>query len=135
MLLRKITKAESEVTNRTNTQNADVSKIPDERLTNTLYERGQAKAALERDWIIAEHSRHVVLSEVSALYGKDSLAEANRKARVSQEYKDHIQKMGDIKGNLIIARAQYEAVAFEIKMRLAKQFEDRQEFKSGNLSA
>ena len=111
----------------------DVTEIPEHELTNVLCKRGEAKAALERDWVIADHSRHVILATRSAGFSGDSLAEASRKARIAPEYMAHIEKMGKIKANLIMARARYDAISFEIRMRLSKQYEDRQEYKAGSI--
>ncbi len=111
----------------------EVSQIPERELTDVLYRRGKKKAELEREWVIADHSRHVILATLSAGFVGESLAGADRKARISGEYMAHIEKMGNIKGNLIMARAQYDAIAFEIKMRLSKQYEDRQEFRAGSI--
>jgi len=112
----------------------DINKLRDEELTSVLYKRGQKKAELEREWVIAEHSRHVILATLSAKHVGDSLAEANRKSRIDPEYIAHIEKMGNIKGNLIMARAQYDAISFEIRMRLSRQYEDRQDMRAESIN-
>lgn len=112
----------------------DITQIPDEKLTHTLYMRGKAQAVLERDWVVADNQRLIVLQEVAQGFKGDSGAEAERKARVSKEYRAHVEKMGDIKGRLILARVKYNAVDAEIKMRLSKKYQDRREYTSGSIN-
>lgn len=109
------------------------SQIEDSKLTHFLYQAGKEKALLERDWEIAEHSRLVILAEISATFEGCGVAEAERKARVSEPYKAHIQAMGDIRGRLGVARAKFASIDHEIRMRLAKQYEQRQEYKAGSI--
>ena len=112
----------------------NVTDIPERELTNVLCQRGEAKAALERDWVIAEHYRHILLATLSAGHDKVSLADANRKARIDPEYMAHVTEMGRIKAELIMARTGYESISFEIRMRLSRQYEDRQDMKAESIN-
>jgi len=103
----------------------EISQVPDNQLTHMLYMRGKDQAVLERDWVIADHQRLIVLQQVAARQTGMSGAEAERHARTSQEYIDHVNKMGDIKGRLILARVKYNAIDHEIKMRLSNRYQER----------
>jgi len=80
-----------------------------------------------------EQSRLVVLAELTKLSTESSHAAAEREARTTTEYKAHIEKMGEVKEKLIIARTKHEAIAFEIRMRLNKQYQDRAEYGGGKI--
>ncbi len=111
-----------------------LSKIKDEELTWVLTQKGTEQAILEHEWVKLFYGRKIVLAELAKLSTESSQAGADREARASIEYKAHIDKMGEVKEKLIIARVKHEAVGFEIKTRLNKQFQDRAEFKGGGLN-
>jgi len=111
----------------------NVTDIPERELTNVLCKRGEAKAALERDWVVADHYRHILLATLSAGVEGASLAEANRQSRMHPEYIAHVTEMGRIKAELIMARSRYDAISFEIRMRLSKQYEDNQGIRAGSI--
>jgi len=113
-----------------------ITKIPDQELTHTLYQKGEERAQKEKEWIIVEHERPILLAQITEEIADRedcSHAVAERKARVSERYKNHIQKMGEVKAELFIARAKYDAVDHEIRMRINKSFTDRSEYQGGRL--
>lgn len=107
--------------------------IPNNELTNELWIKGKEQAIAERNWVIADKQREIVLNTVASSFAGDSNAEAMRKARTSKKYAEHIEKMGKLKFDVILARTKYSAVEFEIKMRINNSFQQREEFKSGSI--
>jgi len=111
-----------------------LSAIPNNELTHSLWEKGKEQAIAEREWVVADKSREVVLNTVAGSFSGDSNAEAMRKARISKEYKDHIEKMGQLKFDVILARTKYSAIEFEIKMRINNSFQQREGMKAGQIN-
>ena len=109
----------------------EITAINDNELTYKLWTTGKDQAKAERDWVISEHQRLVILATVASTFVGESIAASEKKARVSKEYQDHIVKMGDLKMQVILCRSKYAAVDHEIKMRINKSFQQRSEFNSG----
>lgn len=110
--------------------------IKTEALTHTLYEKGKDKAEKEKAWTIADQSRKVVLTTLAHIIQKAdncSYAQAEREARTSTEYADHINAMGEAREAVILARVKYEAVKYEIQERHARRFADRAQFGAGKV--
>ena len=110
-----------------------LANIKDNELTNELWIKGREQAIAERDWVIADKQREIVLNTVANGFAGETNAEAMRRARVSKEYKAHVEKMGELKFNVILARTKYSAIEFEIKMRINNSYQQREEFKSGSI--
>lgn len=110
--------------------------IPDDQLTYQFWEKSKEQAIAERDWQIKDHSRLVVLAELTDAYAAsgDSHAAAERKARISKEYKQFLIELGETRNALVIARAKTAALEHEIRMRLNKSFQERAEYKAGHLN-
>lgn len=111
------------------------SQIPDEQLTFELWQKSKAQAEAERVWQVKEHSRPIVLSTLVNAYAAsgDSIAAAEKKARVSPEYKQCIEELGDARSELVLARARVAAIEYEIKIRINKSFKERSEMNGGKL--
>lgn len=110
--------------------------IPDHLLTYELWKKSKLQAEAEQDWQIKEHSRPIILSElVNHFAGAgDSIAASEKKARVSQEYRDCIDELGKSRSELVLARARVASVEYEIKIRISKSFQDRAEYQGGHLN-
>jgi hypothetical protein len=113
-----------------------LANIPDEQLTHELWIKSKAQAEAEKDWQIKEHSRPIILSELVNHYASagDSIAASEKKARVSEEYRNCITELGKARSDLVLARARVSAVEYEIKIRINKSFKDRTEYNGGKLS-
>ncbi len=112
----------------------ELHQIKTDQLTHYLYQAGEKKARWEREFIVKENTRLIVLAELTAKSTESSHAGAEREARTTKEYKGFIIELGEIKEKLILSRTWHNAIEFEIRMRLAKQFQDRAEFKGGGLN-
>ena len=112
-----------------------LAQIPDNQLTNELWNKAKQQAEKEKEWQIKEHSRLIVLSELTNHFANagDSIAAAERKARTSPEYKAFIEEMGEARSELVLARAKTAALEHEIKLRINKSFRDRAEYQGGHL--
>lgn len=113
-----------------------IQQIADNELTHQLYLKGKDKAQKEREWTICNESRKVVLNVIAQdIQQKQdcSYAQAEREARISDEYKEHIDKMGEAREAVILARVKYEAIKFEIQERHSKRFDNRAQFNSGKI--
>ncbi len=114
-----------------------IKKIPDDELTLKLLEKGRKKSEAEREWILAEHRRQIILSEIKLELMCEgttlTVSKAEAMARTDKRYRDFVTEMGQLKADVILARVEYDVVQDEIKMRIHKSFQDRQEFKSGEL--
>jgi len=113
-----------------------ISQIPTEQLTHELWKKSKDQAEKEKDWQIAEHSRPIILSELTNHYAAkgDSISAAEKKARTSQEYRECIQKLGEIRSDLVLARARVSAVEYEIKLRINRSFKERSEYNAGHIT-
>lgn len=114
-----------------------LSKIPDNELTHTLYLKGVDRAEAERDWVIMDNQRPVVLAQVTQDIVDDencSHAVAEKKARISSTYKDFLIKLGEAKYQVMLSRAKYDAVDHEIRQRINRSFQDRTDYQGGRLS-
>jgi hypothetical protein len=110
--------------------------IPDNQLTYQYWEKSKAQALAEQDWQIKDHSRRIVLAELTNQFANsgDSIAAAEKKALTSKEYKDFLIELGESRSKLVIARAKTAALEHEIRMRLNKSFQERAEYKAGHLT-
>ena len=101
-----------------------IESIPDNDLTYKLYLVGAEKAEAERQYDVSDLQRLPVLAEVTSWYVGEGLSQgaAERAARVSQEYQQHIKLIGDNKFNMSLLRAKYKAVDGELRKRLSDHY-------------
>ena len=111
-----------------------IKNIPTDELTYELWKRANTQAELEADWVRADHSRNIILAEIATPEPGESDTAANKRARKSKAYIDHIDSMANIKRDLIIARAARDVVDHEIRLRINKSFSDRTEYQGGHLN-
>ena len=109
------------------------AEIPDEKLTTALWDAGQRKANWEREFIVKENQRLVVLAVLTEQSTESSHSAAERQARTTTEYKEFLTELGEIKEKLTLSRAWYESIKFEINMRINRSFQDRAEYQGGRL--
>ena len=110
--------------------------IPDHQLTNEFWNKSKEQAEAEKAWQIKDHSRLIVLSELTNHYasGGDSIASAERKARTSPEYQAFINELGECRSELVLARAKTAALEHEIRLRINRSFQERAEYQGGHLN-
>ena len=111
-----------------------ISSIPNEQLTHEFWIRSKEQAILEGEWVIIDHQRLPILSEITGWYQGESHASAERKARVTLEYQQFLTKMAKVKEQLVLARARTKSLDLEIRLRLNKSYTDRAEMKGGGLN-
>lgn len=110
-----------------------IKAIPDDRLSQKLFECGLKKAEMEKLWAIADHQRLPVLAEITGWF-QGSHAAAEREARVSKEYQEFIAKRAEAKKNQIEARIRYDVIKLEIQMRINRSFERSREYNAERLN-
>ena len=112
-----------------------LTSIQTKHITHELCKAGVKKASLEKDWVIKEHQRLILFSELTKLSVADGLSvtKAELNARTAIEYKDFVKEMGEIKERLVVARSKYATIDHEIRLRIAKNFHNKKEMTAGNL--
>lgn len=110
-----------------------LAQIPNEQLTHEYWLKSKEQARLEGEWVIIDHQRLPILSEITGWFTGESHASAERKARVTVEYQQFLTKMAKTKEQLVLARARTKSLDLEIRLRLNKSFTERAEYKAGGL--
>lgn len=110
-----------------------ISDVPDHKLTYRLWLAGKAWAVAERNYEIKQHQRLVLLEEMTKQAIGKTQKECERNARISPEYKAFLLELGEAKEQKIYARVEYDVIDHEIKLRIARGYQDRAEYKAGGM--
>ena len=105
--------------------------IPDQKLPQILWKKGEEKAEAEKIWLDYELNRQIYLAQLTEnkIATSNSQTEAERKARISQEYRDFCKEMTEAKKNVVTARSKVQAIQAEIEIRKKRSYDHSREDK------
>lgn len=114
----------------------NIRTLTSEKLSHRLYVTGMARATAEGQYFLLDEGRKILLDKLAIKISEDGISHTKSQslARISDEYRIHIEGQAVAKENLYIARANYSECDFEIKRRLNLSFSKNKEWNSGKLT-
>ena len=113
----------------------NIRRLSSEELSHRFHECVKHRAELEGMYFSLDEHRKILLDKLTIEYSEDGTAhgKALSLARVSDEFKVHVDGQAVAKTELYQARGDVMECDFEIRRRLGNSFSKNREFSTGSL--